>query len=120
MLHNGAANRDTDEELVRYLLELPGVRALVNTPMRGRTVKWKVQYLAVLLLVKLGTKKAVLKNVSMWSRQTPLIVAARNGNAAAIIDANKQPRGTRIFGPVARELRDREFMRIVSLAPEVI
>ena len=43
-----------------------------------------------------------------------------DGNAAAIIDANKQPRGTRIFGPVARELRDREFMRIVSLAPEVI
>jgi large subunit ribosomal protein L14 len=43
-----------------------------------------------------------------------------DGNAAAIIDANKQPLGTRIFGPVARELRDREFMRIVSLAPEVI
>jgi len=43
-----------------------------------------------------------------------------DGNAAAIIDANKQPVGTRIFGPVARELRDREFMRIVSLAPEVI
>ncbi|MAF09669.1 50S ribosomal protein L14 [Candidatus Poribacteria bacterium] len=43
-----------------------------------------------------------------------------DGNAAAIIDAAKQPRGTRIFGPVARELRDREFMRIVSLAPEVI
>ena len=37
-----------------------------------------------------------------------------------IIDANKEPRGTRIFGPVARELRDREFMKIVSLAPEVL
>ncbi len=43
-----------------------------------------------------------------------------DGNAAALIDASKQPRGTRIFGPVARELREREFMRIVSLAPEVI
>ena len=41
-------------------------------------------------------------------------------NAAVIIDANKEPRGTRIFGPVARELRDREFMKIVSLAPEVL
>ena len=41
-------------------------------------------------------------------------------NAAVIIDTEKNPRGTRIFGPVARELRDREFMRIVSLAPEVL
>ncbi|WP_066645834.1 50S ribosomal protein L14 [Christensenella timonensis] len=41
-------------------------------------------------------------------------------NAAVIIDANKQPRGTRIFGPVARELRDRDYMKIVSLAPEVL
>jgi large subunit ribosomal protein L14 len=41
-------------------------------------------------------------------------------NAAVIIDANKEPRGTRIFGPVARELRDKEFMKIVSLAPEVL
>ena len=41
-------------------------------------------------------------------------------NACVIIDINQQPRGTRIFGPVARELRDRRFMRIVSLAPEVL
>ncbi len=41
-------------------------------------------------------------------------------NAAVIIDNNKQPRGTRIFGPVARELREREFVKIISLAPEVL
>ena len=41
-------------------------------------------------------------------------------NAAVLIDAAKNPRGTRIFGPVARELRDRSFMKIVSLAPEVL
>lgn len=41
-------------------------------------------------------------------------------NAAVIIREDKSPRGTRIFGPVARELRDREFMKIVSLAPEVL
>ena len=41
-------------------------------------------------------------------------------NAAVILDASKNPRGTRIFGPVARELRDRRFMKIVSLAPEVL
>lgn len=41
-------------------------------------------------------------------------------NAAVIIDAQNNPRGTRIFGPVARELRDRNFMKIISLAPEVL
>ncbi|MDD4275571.1 MAG: 50S ribosomal protein L14 [Clostridia bacterium] len=41
-------------------------------------------------------------------------------NAAVIIDAQKQPRGTRIFGPVARELRERDYMKIISLAPEVL
>ena len=41
-------------------------------------------------------------------------------NAAVIIKNDTEPRGTRIFGPVARELRDKRFMKIVSLAPEVI
>ena len=41
-------------------------------------------------------------------------------NAAVIINEEQMPRGTRIFGPVARELRDKNFMRIVSLAPEVL
>ena len=41
-------------------------------------------------------------------------------NSAVIIDANKNPVGTRIFGPVARELRDKDFMKIISLAPEVL
>ena len=41
-------------------------------------------------------------------------------NAAVIIDNNNEPKGTRIFGPVARELRERGFMKIVSLAPEVL
>ncbi|MCW2927307.1 MAG: ribosomal protein, partial [Thermoleophilia bacterium] len=41
-------------------------------------------------------------------------------NACVIIDAQRNPRGTRIFGPVARELRERNFMKIVSLAPEVL
>jgi large subunit ribosomal protein L14 len=41
-------------------------------------------------------------------------------NAAVLINDNREPRGTRIFGPVGRELRDKRFMRIVSLAPEVL
>ncbi len=43
-----------------------------------------------------------------------------DNNAIVIIDKEKNPRGTRIFGPVARELRDMKFMKIISLAPEVI
>ncbi|GEL78058.1 50S ribosomal protein L14 [Tenuibacillus multivorans] len=62
-----------------------------------------------------------------------VVVRSRNGvrrkdgsyirfdeNAAVIIRDDKSPRGTRIFGPVARELRERQFMKIVSLAPEVL
>ncbi|MCH7824271.1 MAG: 50S ribosomal protein L14 [Acidobacteria bacterium] len=43
-----------------------------------------------------------------------------DNNAAVLIDAKNEPIGTRVFGPVARELRERRFMRIVSLAPEVL
>jgi len=43
-----------------------------------------------------------------------------DSNAVVIIDAELNPKGTRIFGPVARELRDKKFMKIISLAPEVI
>lgn len=43
-----------------------------------------------------------------------------DGNAAVIINDQNEPRGTRIFGPIARELRDKNFMKIISLAPEVI
>ena len=50
--------------------------------------------------------------------------AVKKGDVAkavvVLIDDNKEPKGTRIFGPVARELREREFMKIISLAPEVI
>ena len=43
-----------------------------------------------------------------------------DGNAAVVIDDNNNPKGTRIFGPVARELRENDFMKVVSLAPEVL
>jgi large subunit ribosomal protein L14 len=41
-------------------------------------------------------------------------------NAAVLVNEDREPRGTRIFGPVARELRDKQYMRIISLAPEVV
>lgn len=43
-----------------------------------------------------------------------------DSNAAVLIDAQNNPRGTRVFGPIARELRERHFMKIISLAPEVV
>jgi large subunit ribosomal protein L14 len=43
-----------------------------------------------------------------------------DNNACVLVDATRNPIGTRIFGPVARELRDRNFMKVVSLAPEVL
>ncbi len=64
--------------------------------------------------------KAVVVRTSKERRRTDGTYIRFDDNACVIIDNNRQPRGTRIFGPVARELRDRRFMRIVSLAPEVL
>ncbi len=64
-------------------------------------------------------KAVVVRTVSGARRQDGSFIKF-DENAAVIIDNNKQPKGTRIFGPVARELRDRDYMKIVSLAPEVI
>ena len=50
----------------------------------------------------------------------PDLLAGADDNAAVLIDAQREPVGTRIFGPVARELRAKKFMKIVSLAPEVL
>jgi large subunit ribosomal protein L14 len=69
-------------------------------------------------------KKSVVKAVIVRTRRAihrPDGSTLRfDSNACVLIDDNRNPRGTRIFGPVARELRDKEFMRIISLAPEVI
>ncbi|HET9202117.1 MAG TPA: 50S ribosomal protein L14 [Acidimicrobiia bacterium] len=64
--------------------------------------------------------KAVVVRTKKESRRPDGTYIRFDDNACVIIDNNSQPRGTRIFGPVARELRDRKFMRIVSLAPEVL
>lgn len=64
--------------------------------------------------------KAVVVRTKKEIRRPDGSYIAFSENAAVIIDDNGNPRGTRIFGPVARELRDRNFMKIVSLAPEVL
>ncbi|MEX0762353.1 MAG: 50S ribosomal protein L14 [Dehalococcoidia bacterium] len=64
--------------------------------------------------------KAVVVRTSKEHRRPDGSYIRFDDNAVVIIGDDRNPRGTRIFGPVARELRDREFMRIVSLAPEVL
>lgn len=82
--------------------------ASVKTATPGGVVKKKDVVKAVVVRTVSGAKRADGSFIKF------------DENAAVIVDNNKQPKGTRIFGPVARELRDRDFMKIVSLAPEVI
>ena len=64
--------------------------------------------------------KAVVVRMRKQKRRPDGSYIRFDDNAAVIINDQKMPRGTRIFGPVARELRDKGFMKIVSLAPEVL
>lgn len=64
--------------------------------------------------------KAVIVRTSKARRRPDGSVIRFDENAAVLINDNREPIGTRVFGPVARELRDKKFMKIVSLAPEVL
>ena len=82
--------------------------ASVKTATPGGTVK------------KGDVVKAVIVRVRKNNRRPDGSYIKFDDNAAVIIKDDKNPRGTRIFGPVARELREKDFMKIVSLAPEVL
>jgi large subunit ribosomal protein L14 len=71
--------------------------------------------------VKKGTvvKAVVVRTTKEYGRKDGTYIRFSD-NAAVIVNEAREPRGTRIFGPVARELRDKRYMRIVSLAPEVL
>ena len=85
-------------------------------------------------LIVITVKKAIPNsNIKKGSIHTAVIVRTKkevrrndgsyirfDDNAAVIVDNQKEPKGTRVFGPVARELREKKFMKILSLAPEVI
>ena len=71
--------------------------------------------------VKKGSvSKAVVVRVKKVGRRPDGSYIRFDENSCVLLNNNDEPRGTRIFGPVARELRDKQFMKIVSLAPEVI
>lgn len=77
--------------------------AIPNTPLKKSDI---------VRAVIVRTKKGLKRKNGVYIRF--------DDNAAVVVNKENNPRGTRIFGPVARELRDRNFMKIVSLAPEVI
>ena len=71
--------------------------------------------------IKKGTvSKAVIVRTKKEIRRKDGTYIRFDDNAVVLLNASEEPRGTRIFGPVARELRDKDFMKIVSLAPEVL
>ena len=89
-----------------------GVGDVIVAAVKQATPQGTVKKGEVVTAVVVRTKKSFGRDDGTY--------IAFDENAAVIIDAQGNPRGTRIFGPVARELRDGGFMRIVSLAPEVL
>ena len=105
--------------------ELQVIKVLGGTRRRyaniGDVVVCSVKAAAPGGMVKKGevVKAVIVRTVSGAGRQDGSRIRF-DENAAVVLRDAREPRGTRIFGPVARELREREFMRIISLAPEVL
>src|SRR3989440_12565862 len=89
-----------------------GVGDVITAAVKTASPQGSVKKGEVVTAVVVRTKKA-------YGREDGTYIAF-DENAAGIIGNNNNPRGTRLFGPVARELRERNFMKIVSLAPEVL
>jgi large subunit ribosomal protein L14 len=89
-----------------------GIGDVVTATVKQAVPQGSVHKGEVVTAVVVRTKKSHGRNDGTY--------IAFDENAAVLIDAQNNPRGTRIFGPVARELRERNFMKIVSLAPEVL
>ena len=85
---------------------------IVVCSVKSATTGGQVKKGDVVKAVIVRTKKAVRREDGSYIKF--------DDNAAVIINDQKQPRGTRIFGPVARELREKDYIKIVSLAPEVL
>lgn len=89
-----------------------GIGDIIVCSVKNATPGGMVKKGDVVKCVVVRTKKGARRNDGTYIRF--------DENAAVVIKEDKTPRGTRIFGPVARELRDKDFMKIVSLAPEVL
>ena len=92
-----------------------------NTPTIGDFCICSVKSATTGGMVKKGdVVKAVIVRTKKAVKRPDGSYIKFDDNAAVIVKEDKNPRGTRIFGPVARELREKDFMKIVSLAPEVL
>jgi len=89
-----------------------GIGDIIKVTVKEAIPRGKVKKGDVLNAVVVRTRKGV--------RRADGSTIRFDGNAAVMLNANKQPIGTRIFGPVTRELRGDNFMKIISLAPEVL
>ena len=89
-----------------------GLGDIVTAAVKEASPDGTVKKSEVVRCVVVRTRKAIRRGDGSYVRF--------DNNAVVIIDKDLNPRGTRIFGPVARELRDRNFMKIISLAPEVV
>ena len=89
-----------------------GIGDVIKVTVKEAIPRGRVKKGQVLDAVVVRTRKGVRRSDGSLIRF--------DGNAAVLLNANKQPIGTRIFGPVTLELRNEKFMRIVSLAPEVL
>ena len=100
------------------------IRVLVGSKRRyasiGDTIVVSVKDASPGGIKKGAVSKAVVVRTKKEIRRRDGSYIRFDDNAVVLLTANDEPRGTRIFGPVARELREREYMRIVSLAPEVL
>ena len=101
------------------------IRVLGGTKKRyasvGDTIVVSVKAATSASSLKKGTvSKAVVVRTKKEVRRKDGSYIRFDDNAAVLLSNNNEPRGTRIFGPVARELREKQFMKIVSLAPEVL
>ncbi|HUW22904.1 MAG TPA: 50S ribosomal protein L14 [bacterium] len=84
------------------------IKASVKDALPGATIK------------KGEVVRAVIVRMRKWIRRPDGSYVKFDENGAVIVDDNNEPKGTRIFGPIARELRDKGFTKIISLAPEVV
>ena len=121
----GAFRADTFDALFEGVFSLPWEEFLsphANILIDGKSTKSKLAAVkAAGGVVKKGeVVKAVIVRSATGVRREDGSYIRFDENAAVIIRDDKTPRGTRIFGPVARELRDHEYLRILSLAPEVL